>query len=361
MPADGEKPEARQYERPLLPPPDQVVQDGQFTLGCFNGPIARVNMLDVDKPYHYRVPRWVKAMRCKEWRAFQFGDSRFFFFSALYEAKSFGLVMFIAWDRERKQAHEIKRMIPFRSFGIGERLDGEEVGFADRQSSLRFSTPLSESVVLVEASSARRGKRSGFSGSFRFSYNRRQTAPCSVCLPLGLNRAMYSSKVLMPMEGWFETDDERYEFIAADSMGIMDDHKGFYPLQMRYDWVTGYGIDYKGRRVGFNLTDNQVRDQALYNENILWVNSRAFPLPPVKVTRPQGSGGVWHIQDTEGLVDLLFKPEKKNDIKIDALLLAADYHGPFGSFEGTLRSPDGGEKVDAKNLYGMGEKKYLRA
>ncbi len=361
MPPDGDKTGRPGYDRVFLPPPDTIVDGGVFRLGCFSGPAARANMLDVQMPYHYPVPRWFKALRCKEWRAFQFGDSRFYAMAALYEGKTFSLVLFNAWDKERKKAYEFRKVLPPRSFGIGENLDGSEIAYRGRKFSLSMASPLSEGVVLVEVEAAKRGPRPAFSGSFRFAYNARQTAPCSACMPLGLNRALYSLKVLMPMEGWFETKDERYDFAAADSMGVLDDHKGYYPFRMRYDWVSGFGVDQKGRRVGFNLTHNQVKDQSLYNENLLWINSRAFPLPPVRVTRPQGPAGVWHIQDTEGLVDLLFKPERKHSIKLDTIVMAADYHGPFGSFEGVLRSPDGGEKVDAKTLYGMGEQKFLRA
>ncbi|TFG84944.1 MAG: DUF2804 domain-containing protein [Spirochaetales bacterium] len=348
------------YDRPFVAPPESIVSDGAFSYGCFNGPIPRTNILDVDMPYHYQVPCWFKKSRCKQWRAFQLGDSRYFVFTAMYEAGIFGLALFYIWDRERKRAHEYRRLVPLRSFGIGEKLNGEQLEFGDRHGHIMYRTDLSKGEVLIEASVSRRGRRPAFSAGFRLAYNGRQTSACSSCLPLGLNRAMYSAKVLMPMEGWVLADDERYEMIGADAMGIMDDHKGFYPYRMHSDWVTGFGIDGKGRRVGFNLTDNQVRDQSVYNENILWINSRAFPLPPVKVTRPHGPAAEWHIQDTEGLVDLLFRPERKNDIKLNALVFAVNYHGPFGSFEGTLRSPDGSERIAVRSLYGMGEKKYLR-
>ena len=349
------------YTRVFSDPPPAIVKDGEFVLGCFNGPPGLINMLDVRKPYHYPVPKWFKDFRCKEWKAFQFGDKRWFFFTSLYEAKSLGLKQFTAWDRERGRVFEFRRFIPFGKFGITEKLDGEKTGYKDRRSALCYTFDLSGGTVVVKASSARTSERKAFSGEFTFSYNARQTAPSSVCLPLGLNRAMYSTKVLMPMQGWFEADGERFEFGAPDAMGIMDDHKGYYPYAMNYDWVTGFGQDSRGRRVGFNLTDNQVRDQETYNENVLWINSRVFPLPPIKVTRPNGHDKPWHIQDTEGLVDLEFKPERKNDLKMNLLIAETDYHGPFGSFEGTLRSPDGAEKVDAQGLSGMGEQKYLRA
>ncbi|HAW85413.1 MAG: hypothetical protein A2087_06835 [Spirochaetes bacterium GWD1_61_31] len=362
MMADGAAPPARPpYSRLFSSAPEAIVQDGKFQYGCYDGPARRANMLDVERPYHYPVPRWVKALRCKEWRAFQAGNKRWFFFTALYEAKTFSAAMFYLWDRQERQIYQIKRLLPAVNFGIGECLDGERIGYQNRHSAISYKTDLSGGLISVEASRSRHHGLTPFKLSFQFSYNTRQAAPSTVCLPLGLNRAMYSTKVLMPMRGWLELGEERFEFDGGDAMGIMDDHKGLYDYRMRYDWVTGFGLDAKRRRVGFNLTNNQVKDQSQYNENVLWINSRVFPLPPVTMTRPQGPDGVWHIQDTEGLVDLSFKPEFLNPLQVNAIVIASNYHGPFGSFDGLLRTPDGAEKIDVRKLYGMGEQKYLRA
>lgn len=361
MAGDTPSDERQQYSRTISDPPEELVHDGEFIFGCFNGPPAVANMLDIRKPYHYKIPSWVKAFRCKEWKAFQFGDSRWFFFTTLYETKSISLLQFSAWDRERSRLFEIKGLVPFKKFNHGNTLANSHASYRNRRIAIDYRFDLANGSVVVEASRAKGGSRRAFAGSFTFAYNSRQSSPSSVCLPLGLNRAMYSTKVLMPMQGWFEVEGERFEFGSPDAMGVFDDHKGYYPYKLRYDWVTGFGQDGRGRRVGFNLTDNQVKDQERYNENVLWINSRAFPLPPIKVTRPNGPDKPWHIQDTEGLVDLIFKPERNNDMKINFLVAAIDYHGPFGSFEGTLRSPDGSEKVEAKGLFGMGEQKYLRA
>jgi hypothetical protein len=361
MAGDDSQNEREPYNRELIDPPASIVRDGLFVLGCFNGPVERANMLDVERPYHYAVPRWVKDYRCKRWRAFQFGNSRWFFFTMLQEIQHFGFAHFSAYDKERGRFYTLKRIVPLSRFGINERLDGEHIGYHGRHARIEYSYDLSGGAITLDTRSMRRQRRRTFEGSFSFAYNSRQSAPSTVCLPFGLNRAMYSTKVLMPMQGWFEADGERFEFKAPDAMGVMDDSKGFYPYRMRHDRVVGFGTDSKGRRVGFNLTDNQVRDQLIYNENVLWINSRVFPLPPIKVTTPNGPENAWHIQDTEGLVDLAFKPQRHNDTKLNLLVTSMDNHVPFGSFEGMLRSPDGGEKVDAKGLYGMGEQRYLRA
>lgn len=351
--------ERKPYNRLITEAPQRIVEDGDFIYGCFSGSPAVANMLDVKRLYNYPLPRFIKDFRCKEWKAFQFGDKRWFFFAVFYEAKTFGLAQFTAYDKENKKTFEIKHFMPLTGFGIRNHLDGERLVFRRKHSKLAMFFDLSGGSITIEARQAPYRNQKAFRGSFQFAYNSRQVGPSSVCLPLGLNRAMYSTKALMPMQGWFKSEDERYEFSSPSAMGIFDDHKGYYPYHLHYDWVTAFGLDGRGRRVGFNLTDNQVRDQDQYNENVLWINSRFFPLPPIKVTRPNGHNNDWHIQDTEGLVDLLFKPERKNRLKMNLLAVSVDYNGPFGSFEGTIRSPDNSEKVDVKAMFGMGEEKFL--
>jgi Protein of unknown function (DUF2804). len=342
------------------PAPEAAVDGGAFAYGRYGTPFLRANMLDVEKPFHYRVPRVVKDLRLKEWQAYQFGDQRWFFFSALYNAKLCSLALFIAYDRERKRRYGFRRVLPGGIFRFGESLSGSDVYYRGARTLLESACDYDSGSMQLTV--VRGGRNAGrrFSGRFRFSCGPKAAAPNVVCLPLGLNRAMYSTKILMPMEGEFSIGGESFHLEGPSSMGVIDDHKGFYPYRMRYDWVSGFGADPKGRRVGFNLTDNQVRDQARYNENCLWINNKVWPLPPVKVTRPQGSAGEWIIQDTEGMVDLIFAPALANDIRFNLGLIECDYNGPLGAFRGELRNGEG-EKIQADCLFGAGEKKYLRA
>lgn len=342
------------------PPPEAAVREGRFEFGRFNAPFPRANMLDVERPYHYPVPRFLKDLRLKEWQAFQFGDSRWFLFTALYNAKLFSFATFQAYDRETKARYGFKRILPGGDFRFHDRLARSRVAYRGPRSLIDYDFSLDEGKIRIDIEHAYRKRAARFSGSFAFALGPRLTAPSAVCLPLGMNRAMYSTKVLMPFSGEFRSEEGDYRFDSPAAMGILDDHKGFYPWRLRYDWVTGFGLDAKGRRAGFNLTDNQVKDQERYNENCLWIGSKVWPLPPVRVTRPQGPQGDWIIQDTEGMVDLVFHPEVENDIRFNLGLVESDYHGPFGSFRGLLKNGDG-DKIEAERLYGAGEQKYLRA
>jgi len=140
---------------------------------------------------------------------------------------------------------------------------------------------------------------------------------------------------------------------------IIDDHKGFYPYALKYDWVTAAGYDEKGRLAGFNLTDNQAIDPEQYNENCMWVDGGLDLLPPVKFERPQGVEGEWLIRDRYGMVDLSFKPVSMGRIDLNMLVLKVDYYGPFGYVSGTIKDSSGNAR-DFDRYFGMGEQKYVR-
>jgi len=69
------------------------------------------------------------------------------------------------------------------------------------------------------------------------------------------------------------------------------------------------GFDEENRRFGFHIAENQTRDTNKNNENALWVNGKLTPLPPVRITMPDGINADWVIQDVEGMVDLKFTPK----------------------------------------------------
>ena len=344
---------------PLSAPPAQAVTEGKFAFGRYGAPIASVNMLDVSRPYHYPVPLFAKKLRLKEWQAFQFGDSRWYFFTALYTAKITSMAIFYAYDRQARRRYGFCRNIPGQAFSFSPSLSKSRVEYKRSRVHFSIESALDEGRFDLDIARLVRDPELSFAGHFGFSYGPQVSAPLSVCLPLGLNRAMYSTKVLMPLEGDFKLGSQSFRLQGPDAMGVLDDHKAFYPFSMHYDWVSGFGTDEKGRRVGFNLTNNQVKDQVRYNENCLWVNNKIWSLPPVKVTRPEGVEGEWIIQDTEGMVDLVFIPECPNDVQFNLGLVACDYHGPFGKFRGVIKN-GGGEKIDASLLFGAGERKRLR-
>lgn len=340
--------------------PGALSQGGELVLGSWEGIPGRANLIDVKRPYPFPLPRFLRSMRIKEWQAVEVGDSDTFIFAVLYDAKFLGMAAVDIWDRKNKQKAGFRCNFPERRFSLPDSLEKSQVGFKSGHRELSISIDIEAGSMRLTASNhPKKTTDSSFDLDLSFNLTKETSSAFSVCLPLGLNRAMYSTKILMPCGGSLVLDGNRRDLKIEKTLGILDDHKGYYPYHLHYDWATGFGIEPSGRRIGFNLTDNQVKDQLRYNENRLWIGSAIHSLPPIRITRPYGRNEPWIIQDTEGMVDLIFHPEVSHDIKMNLGLADVDYAGPFGRFEGSLRSSSG-EKIDASKLYGMGEDKNLR-
>jgi hypothetical protein len=104
---------------------------------------------------------------------------------------------------------------------------------------------------------------------------------------------------------------------------------------------------------------NQTRETHRNNENALWVNGRLSPLPPVRITMPEGIESAWIIQDVEGMVDLVFTPKEMYKSGANLFITRAEFDMPMGYYNGMLVSAEG-EQIQVRNLWGMGEKIYLR-
>ena len=221
------------------PSPDSIVKAGVFAYGRYGTPFRHANMLDVHRPFHYPIPRLLKDWRLKEWQAFQFGDSRWFFSTYLYNAKVCSLVLFLAYDREQKKKYLIRRILPGSMFHFSDSLSDSDAYYRGARTHIDSTCDYDAGIIRLTVLHGARSATRRFSGRFSFSCSPKVASPNVVCLPLGLNRAMYSTKILMPMEGEFSIGGKSHRFEGPESMGIFDDHKGYYPYQMQYDWATG--------------------------------------------------------------------------------------------------------------------------
>jgi hypothetical protein len=67
----------------------------------------------------------------------------------------------------------------------------------------------------------------------------------------------------------------------------------------------------------------------------------------------------WVIQDVEGMVDLTFTPQEHVRSAFNLFLTRWEYYTPLGFYNGMLVNSEG-EQIPVRNLWGLGEKLYLR-
>jgi hypothetical protein len=346
-------------QRELLAAPDKLVSGGKFIFGTYNTQFRWVNPLEARCPLGAWITKPLLPLRLKEWQAFQLGNERWFILAVLYNARFSGLAQFIAYDKVNKKKYVFdKTLMPWAVNVPPSIWDGRQ-SYVKGGDSIEIISRLEMGRFYVDAKLQGTRDLPAIDAHFEAIHEDGMVEPIVVSIPFGANCGMYSHKCLMPMRGRMSIGGEAVEFKRDESFAIIDDHKGFYPYIMHYDWATAAGFNSNKQLTGFNLTDNQSTDAEKYNENCLWIDGRLHLLPPVKFKRPDGVNGAWQIKDKYGMVNLVFQPVSMQKINIRALVIRVSYYGPFGYFSGYIKDRYG-VRTGFDNYFGMGEQKYVR-
>jgi hypothetical protein len=181
----------------------------------------------------------------------------------------------------------------------------------------------------------------------------------AVSLGITERRIMCAYKALAPVRGDMVFGGRHFSLKQETCSGFLSDCKGFYPYSMQTTICKAMGFTEEKRRFGFHIAENQTRNTNRNNENALWLDGKLTPLPPVLITMPNGIDADWVIQDVEGMVDLTFTPNVYNKNGLNFFITKVDFNAPLGFYNGMLVN-SGGEQIQIKNLFGIGEKLNLR-
>jgi hypothetical protein len=348
------------YTRKLKSAPAVLYGETGFEFGSFDKPIVNPNLIDAQRPYKLPLPRALKWMQLREWQAFQISNGTHFVMVAIYNAKKISLVQFIVYDIVNNKKYRYEKKAAPWSIKVPNGLFGTEASYTSNNFSLLAKHDLNNNLLGLTASIKNMKGLPDVEAKFTGQHDTTRYQPMVVCMPFSEKRAMYSHKCLMPVSGSIQFGNDVIAFPDKISQLIIDDHKGYYPYRTVYDWLTGMGRDENGNMIGFNFTDNQVLDHETNNENCLWQDGQLTTLPPIKVTRPDGYIGNWFVKDEYGVVNLEFRPVIHTAVDVNLLIMRSNYQGPYGFFNGFIKN-DNGERVQVKELFGMGEDFYLRA
>ena len=337
-------------------PPPRLVENGRQRLGRFHGPPVQANLIDAS---YLGLPRALRRWRLKEWQAIQIATPDLFVNAALFDAKLIQLLQVKIYDRARGQKHLHERQLRPGAFRVADQLVDSSTAYRDRRGLLRFDNRFGAGRIEVEIDLQASRRCPRIAG--RLAIHTDRGASQIVSLPLSGEVGMYSHKGMFPVEGELVVGDDTHRLTARDALALLDDHKGYYPYVMRWDWVTSAIHDGRGRALGFNLTRNQCRDPETFNENCAWIDDRIGRLPAVTFERdrPGQADECWRIRDRDGRVDLRFDPTVPGDVRLNALVIESRYRGPFGRFSGRLEA-EGLEAIDVEGWFGMGEEFWLR-
>ncbi|AEF86465.1 hypothetical protein TREPR_0509 [Treponema primitia ZAS-2] len=335
------------------------IENGIPIYGTWAQAFESVDLLDIQRPFPYPLPRGLRTLRVKEWEAFTIQDDHFYLDAFWANVKYYHIAQVSLYDKETQEQLCFNKIIPFGGRHLPRNLWNSSVVSRSYGFFFRIHNWLDAQTIKVDLDIEATHRRPSFTAHLEFALNHLKTPPMAVNLPFSERRCMYAFKAFSAVRGDMVFGGRHISLDPAKTTGIFRDYKGFFPYRMRSTWCTAAAAGEKNSWFGFSIAENQAKETFKNNENALWQEGRLTPLPPVRITMPNGVESDWVIQDVEGMVDLTFTPQKKIRSSFNLLLTKWEYNTPLGYYNGMLVNAEG-EQIPVHNLWGLGEKLYLR-
>jgi hypothetical protein len=335
--------------------PRSIVENGKFHFGIFKTEFRDLNITDTDPLNIGLTPKPLRKLRLKEWQHYAITTPDFYFGTVMLTAHFTANSFFNVYNRRRGELAEHKRMLTPGRVKVAGSLYGGHSVVSERGYKIEYFNELEKGYHEIRVEIAAKQGLPAVSGTARVLEDTAKIQPLIACLPVGHNRAMYTHKVVCPVEGGFRVGSDTIKFDPARDTVLIDVHKATYPHHFWWKWANFAGFDPSGKIIGANLTDNLILDQKSWNECAMWNGGAMSLLNPVKFDfSERDTLKPWAISDDEGRVALKFVPEgeKKEDLNFG--LVTTHYRQPFGKFNGYIVD-DAGTKHEVRDIFGVTE------
>jgi hypothetical protein len=345
------------YIREIQPPRRSPIEEGLPLQGTWTRAFDDVNLLDIKRPFKYPAPRWARDFRIKEWEYFIIQNDQYYLEVMFCNIKFCRMAQVFLWDNKSREKLIFRKVMPFGGWYFPHNLYNSSIDSRSYGFFFRVHNWLYADLIKLDLDIEAAGKRPSFTAHAEFDLA--PVVPMAVSLNFAGRRSMYAFKAVAAVRGDMVFGGKHIFLDPARTSGLFIDCKGFYPYRTHNLWCNCMGFDSEGRRYGFSLYENQTRETHKNNENALWLNGELSPLPPVRITMAKGIASDWIIQDVEGMVDLVFSPQEQNRYGLNLLVTRQELEHPLGFYNGMLVSSRG-EQIQVRNLWGSGERLYLR-
>jgi hypothetical protein len=346
------------YTREILGSRETPVENGKPIQGTWKEAFGRVDLLEIQRPFSFPLPRGLRNLRVKEWESFAIQDDHIYLEAFLANIKYYCVAQVLLYDKETRERLRFNKIIPFSGWHLPRNLWNSAVYSRSCGFFFRIHGWLDADTITVDLDIAATRKRPSFTAHLEYDLNYLQVPSMAVNLPFSERRCMYAYKTFSAIRGDVVFGGRHISLDPVKAVGIFRDYKGYFPYRMRSIWCNAFGNTEK-LRFGFSIAENQTKETFKHNENVLWQEGQTTPLPPVRITIPKEDEADWVIQDVEGMVDLTFTPQEQVRNSFNLFLTRWEYHTPLGYYNGMLVN-SAGNQIPVRNLWGVGEKLYLR-
>ena len=351
-------------KRRSAPTPQHLVEDGKCVFGTFDKEFETMDFLSIKNPTE--APDFLNGIRLTLWEATEVHLKEGYMLTAVCNMGMFGVALTLFYDKRTKKIYSWQEKLSPAEAVISPNLINGSVTRAQRKNfRIHYVNNFQDGRADVE------GFFEGKNGTIDYNVElTRISKPSVVSIPFAnpeeRHRPLYTQKDFFQAKGYVTLNGKTYE-TDDNSTAIIDDHRGYYPREMHYDWATFMGnLYHNGKEIKFaiNLTQNQSVDPENYNENLIWFENEISILPPIQFTKSKPTiefdgKAVWQIKDEHDMVNLEFKILNVFDMVTHAMpIINIEYFIVFGEFNGYVRD-ENGTKYEFKHIPAMGEDKSV--
>jgi len=346
--------EEKHYQRTAIDTPKSLVNDdGTCNYGTFKDSFDSFNLLNYKRKF---FSKFIKKMRLTEWEAVEILNDDFFLIAAVFKNGPLNFNLIQLYDIKNNELHDFgsKSLFVKKSQTADNLYHNNVYERNTKTNKLRIINNLDKGYSEIQGSCIKGNKTLEIDIKIT-----RVADPSVVCIPLTTKNPLYTEKDLLIPEGIIKFNGKKISF-SKKHIAFIDDHRGYYPYNSGYDWVTTmHDIEYRNKKAkfGINLTSfYKVDEPHIYNENGYWLEGEYHTLPLVKFLRQDNK---WHITDENNNVDLTFTQLNKHQVYFNLLAVKLDYILAFGKISGTIKTKDG-DTITIDNKFALGEKRYTR-
>lgn len=338
------------------PTPDGLVDaTGRVRFGVFDGPLRRIGLEHARLTLAGRqMPLLWSRLRLKRWQHIGLVLPDLFCGLAVVDAGHIRTSWCHVVDRIDGGHFEHRRLGPLLDVAVADTLWDDACHARSKGYAIEIANRLEHGEHRISVEIAADKGRAAVRAQLTCRHDLARIQPLVVSLPVGDNRALYSHKVALPVEGTVQVGDKRFTADPDQAFAIWDVHQAHYPRHTFWRWATCAGRDAQGRALALNLTRNVNVDDARYNENALWIDGRIHHLGPATFElNPDRPLLPWRVATLDGAVELRFEPqgERFDDTRLG--VVQSVFHQPYGTFHGQVRL--GEAQIPIDGLFGVCE------
>lgn len=348
--------------RRSVPTPAHLVEDGKCVFGTFDKEFQTMDFLKLKNPTD--APDFLNPIRLTLWEATEVHLKEGYLLTAVCNMGLFGVALTLFYDQRLRKLYQWCENIPAHKAVISPNLiNGSVTEAVGKKYRIHYVNNFQDGQCDLD------GFYEGKDGTIDYNFKlTRLSKPSVVSIPFSKpeerHRPLYTQKDFFKAEGTLTLNGHVYETTEV-STAIIDDHRGYYPRHMHYDWTTFLGKHEENGKSQFfalNLTSNQSISPEDYNENLIWFENDTSLLPPIHFTKSKPTidfdgHAQWEIKDEHDMVNLTFDIYQVFNMVVHAKPVAnIEYFILFGELNGYVRDEDG-KKYEFHHTPAMGEDK----